>query len=75
MSTSKIREMQDMKIRRAMTSHEEWKSKWSKKDCIFHNEWVSPKGKSMTYSAYCYEVNRHMARTIERIRKIFEVAP
>lgn len=75
MNIEKMREAQDLKIKRAILAHEEWKAKWVKYDRCFSVEWISPRGKSMTYSAYCFEVNRHMAKTIEKIRKIIEVKP
>lgn len=73
MTKDKIKEAQDLKIRRAISAHEDWKRMWVKDDRFFSVEWISPRGKSMTYHEYCVEVSKHMARTVEKIRKALEV--
>lgn len=57
------------RITRLMHAHQEWLSKWHKRSG-FSVEYTSPRGKSMTYSAYCFEVNKHMDKTIDKIAQI-----
>ena len=67
------RDKKDAAIARAIHAHDEWKAKWVKDDRFFSVDWISPHGKTMTYSGYCFEVRKHMTRTVAKIRKILEV--
>lgn len=60
----------DEAIRRAIISHENYKSSWRKESGAFTVQMISPRGKRMTYSGYCFEVKKHMDKTVEKIRKI-----
>ncbi|WP_338924634.1 hypothetical protein V0M98_34005 (plasmid) [Pseudomonas silesiensis] len=57
------------RITRLMRAHQEWLNKWHKRSGLFV-EYTSPRGKSMNFSAYCFEVNKHMDKTIDKIAKI-----
>ena len=64
---------QDARIRKAINDHNYWLSKWRKDSSAFTVEMISPRGKFMTHSAYCAEVNKHMDATIGKIRKALAV--
>lgn len=67
-----MNEQQREKIRRAILAHEEYKAKWTKDDRCFSVTWISPRGKEMTYSGYCFEVNKHLNATVAKIEKILK---
>lgn len=67
------RDDQDKAVRRAINAHEYWKAQWATDARAFSVEMVSPRGKRMTYNAYCSEVNKHLGKTVEKIRKALGV--
>lgn len=73
MDIDKIQEAQDLKIQRAISAHEVYKSSWTKGRSAFSVEMISPRGATHNYSSYCHEVNKHMAKTIAKIRQILEI--
>jgi len=74
MTEERTKEQQDLKIQRAISAHEVYTSSWTKKMTAFSPEFISPRGARHNYSSYCHEVNKHMAKTIAKIRKILEPA-
>jgi hypothetical protein len=68
-----MKDAQDLKIKRAIYAHEAYKNSWTEGRSAFSREMISPRGARHNYSSYCHEVNKHMTRTIAKIRKILEV--
>lgn len=66
------KEKQDAKVRKAINDHQYWLSQWVR-ESGFSVEMISPRGKRMTHSGYCFEVNKHMAGTIKKIRNALGV--
>jgi hypothetical protein len=62
----------DKRIRDLIIRHENWKNQWKEVNYGFSVEWVSPRGKYMTYSAYCSEVEKHLQNTIKKIRETLD---
>lgn len=66
MASDKKREQ----VKRAISSHQRWVEQWAKQSLAFSVVMVSPRGKSMTHSAYCHEVSKHLNKTVSKIEKI-----
>ena len=69
-----MKDAQDLKIQRAILAHEAYKASWKEGKSAFSREMVSPRGARHTYTSYCFEVNKHMAKTVAKIRSILEVS-
>lgn len=75
MNPDKVRQDKDLKVRRAISAHEAYKNSWAEDRCAFSRVMISPRGARHDYSSYCAEVNKHMVKTVAKIRKILEVTP
>ena len=63
----------DKAIRKAMQHHVDWLNKWTKDGRGLSVMMISPRGKQMTYSAYCLEVDKQMNKTVKKIHEaLFE---
>lgn len=60
-------------IARAINAHEAFKKSWSEGNSALGREMISPRGVRHTYTSYCFEVHKHMHKTVLKIRKILEV--
>jgi hypothetical protein len=69
-----MKDAQDLKIQRAISAHEAYKASWTEGRSAFSREMISPRGGRHNYSSYFHEINKHMTKTITKIRKILEDA-
>lgn len=66
------RRQADDKIAQAIYAHHEYKASWTPRTWGFAREMVSKRGKVYSRLAYEFEVQKHMVKTIRKIREIIE---
>lgn len=63
-------EKNNRRIAHTIHTHEQYKASWIKRHLAFSVEMISPRGKVHTCSSYQAEINKHLDKTIQKIREI-----